>query len=397
MSDIVLILAGRPVTAGETVLALIGLALVMLVVIFFVMRRQSRSREMEAERAAIHAQELEDRMAEMVRNQAVLTGRLQAMAEGMGSSHSDLSRALGERLDGLSSRLGQSLEGQTRTTVENLGRLNERLAVIDTAQKNLTDLAGQVVSLKDVLANKQARGAFGQGRMEAILADGLPSNGYELQPTLEGGKRPDAIIRLASGAPGLVVDAKFPLEAITLWREAKSEDLKKAAGQRLRSDIAVHVKDISEKYLIPGVTQDMALMFVPSEGIYADLHEHFDDVMQRAFRARVMVVSPSLLMLAVQVVQGLLRDERMRDEAKVIQKEVSLLLDDVSRLSERVLNLQRHFGQASDDLGQILTSADKIAKRGGRIEALEFEDRPAPAAVPGALARLPLKGSMAAE
>ena len=378
-------------------LALIGLALVMLVVIFFVMRRQSQSREMEAERAAFHAQELEDRMAEMVRNQSVLTGRLQAMAEGMGSSHSDLSRALGERLDGLSTRLGQSLEGQTRTTVENLGKLNERLAVIDTAQKNLTDLAGQVVSLKDVLANKQARGAFGQGRMEAILADGLPSNGYELQPTMEGGKRPDAIIRLASGAPGLVVDAKFPLEAITLWREAKSEDLKKAAAQRLRSDIAVHVKDISEKYLIPGVTQDMALMFVPSEGIYADLHEHFDDVMQRAFRARVMVVSPSLLMLAVQVVQGLLRDERMRDEAKVIQKEVSLLLDDVSRLSERVLNLQRHFGQASDDLGQILTSADKIAKRGGRIEALEFEDRPAPAAVPGAIARLPLKGSMAAE
>ncbi|QCI65198.1 DNA recombination protein RmuC [Phreatobacter stygius] len=394
MSDIVLVIAGRPIAAGEVVLALLGLAVVLLLVMFVALRRQAATRAMEAERAIIHAQELEERMGEMNRAQSEMTGRMQAMVEGLHARQFDLSKSLGERLDGMSTRLGLSLEGQTRTTVENLGKLNERLAVIDSAQKNLTDLAGQVVSLKDVLANKQARGAFGQGRMEAILQDGLPRNGYELQPTLTSGKRPDAMIRLAGDPRGLVVDAKFPLESITLWREAKAEELRRMAAQRLRQDLAVHVKDISEKYLIPGETQEVALMFVPSEGIYADLHEHFDDVMQKAFRARVMVVSPSLLMLAVQVVQGLLKDERMRDEARVIQKEVSLLLDDVSRLSDRVLNLQRHFGQAHDDLGQILTSADKIAKRGGRIEALEFDEPPASAE---ALAKLPLKGSLAAE
>jgi DNA recombination protein RmuC len=390
MSDIVLVVGGRAIAAGELVLGLLGLAVLMLLALFVVMRRQASARALEAERALIHAQEVEERMAEMARIQSELTGRMQAMAEGLGARQGDLAKALGDRLDGMSTRIGQSLEGQTKTTVENLGKLNERLAVIDNAQKNLTDLAGQVVTLKDVLANKQARGAFGQGRMEAILQDGLPSNGYDLQVTLSNGRRPDAVIRLAGDPRGLVVDAKFPLEAVTLWREAKAEELRRMAAQRLRQDLSVHIKDIADKYLIAGETQDMALMFVPSEGIYADLNEHFDDVMQRAFRARVLIVSPSLLMLAVQVVQGLLKDERMREEAQVIQKEVALLLGDVTRLTDRVANLQKHFAQASDDLIQIQTSADKIAKRGGRIESLEFEDRPA-------LGPLAGRGSLAAE
>ncbi len=392
MSDTVFVIAGRAVTAGELALALLGLSVVLLLILFVAMRRQASARALDAERAVIHAQEIEERMGEMARIQAEMTGRMQAMAEGLGARQTDFAKTLGDRLDGMSTRIGQSLEGQTRTTVENLGKLNERLAVIDNAQKNLTDLAGQVVTLKDVLANKQARGAFGQGRMEAILQDGLPRGGYDLQATLSNGKRPDALVRLAGDPRGLVVDAKFPLEAVTMWREARAEEMKRMAAQRLRQDLSVHIKDIADKYLIAGETQEVALMFVPSEGIYADLNEHFDDIMQRAFRARVLIVSPSLMMLAVQVVQGLLKDERMREEAQVIQKEVAHLLGDVKRLSERVLNLQKHFGQAQDDLGQILTSADKITRRGGRIEALEFEEGPAGSA-PG----LPLNGRLAAE
>lgn len=373
MSDVILIIADRPITAGEMVIALLGLALVLLAAVYLAMRRQAR----EGERALIHAQELEERLAEMNRAQAELTGRMQTMAEGFASRQSDMTRALGERLDGMSVRLGQSLEGQTRATAENLGKLNERLAVIDHAQKNISDLAGQVVSLKDVLANKQARGAFGQGRMEAILADALPRSGFDLQPTLSNGRRPDAVLRLAGDPRGLVIDAKFPLEAVTAWREARNEDARRAAGQRLRADLSTHIKDIAEKYLLPGETQDLALLFLPSEGVYADLNEHFDDVIQKAFRARVMIVSPSLLMLATQVVQGLLKDERMREEARVIQAEVGHLLDDVGRLNDRVMNLQRHFGQANEDIAQIVISADKITRRGGRIESLEFDERPA--------------------
>lgn len=393
MSDVILILGGRAVTAGELVLGLMGLAVLMLAILFVALRRQATARALDAERTILHAQEVEERMAEMNRAQAELTGRIQAMAEASNARQGDLARLLGERLDGMSSRLGQSLEGQTRTTLDNLGKLNERLAVIDSAQRNLTDLAGQVVTLKNVLANKQARGAFGQGRMEAILQDGLPRSGFDLQPTLSNGRRPDAVIRLAGDPRGLVVDAKFPLEAVTLWREARTEDLRRLGAQRLRQDMTVHIRDIAEKYLIPGETQDMALMFVPSESLYADLHEHFDDLMQKAFRARVLIVSPSLLMLAAQVVQGLLKDERMREEARIIQKEVTLLLDDVARLNDRVASLQKHIGQTGEDLAQIRISADKITRRGSRIEALEFEE---PAASP-AMAKLPLKGSMAAE
>jgi DNA recombination protein RmuC len=270
--------------------------------------------------------------------------------------------------------VGQGLETSARHQAENLSKLNERLAVIDAAQKNLTDLTGEVVGLKDVLSNKQARGAYGQGRMEAIIRDGLPGGAYEFQPTLSNRTRPDCLIRLPGDPRGLVVDAKFPLEGFTLFREAKGEEARARAGQRVRADVGTHIKDIAEKYFIAGETQDIALMFVPAESLYADLQEHFDDVVQRAHRARVVIVSPSLLALAIQVLQALVRDARIREEARVIQVEVTKLVEDVNRLRARVDKLDSHFRQAEDDLAQIRTSADKISARGQKIEALEFED-----------------------
>ena len=184
-------------------------------------------------------------------------------------------------------------------------------------------------------------------------------------------------MRLPGDPRGLVVDAKFPLECFTLFRDAQSDEARAKAAQRVRGDIGVHVKGLSEKYLIPGETQDLALMFVPAESIYAELQEHFDDVVQKAHRARIVVVSPSLLALAIQVLQALVRDGRIREEARVIQAEVGKLLDDVGRLVERVGKLDSHFRQAQDDVAQIRTSAEKIGKRGQKIEALEFDDGPA--------------------
>jgi DNA recombination protein RmuC len=246
--------------------------------------------------------------------------------------------------------------------------------VIDSAQKNLSDLTSEVVTLRDVLANKQARGAYGQGRMEAIIRDGLPAAFFAFQPQLSNGKRPDCLVTLPGDGRGLVIDAKFPLESFTLLREARGEEARKAAGQRVRGDVGVHVKDIAERYFLPGETQDLALLFVPSESIYADLHEHFDDVVQRAHRARVMIVSPSLLALAIQLMQSLVRDARMREEAQVIQTEVGRLLDDVRRLGERVDKLDTHFRQAQEDVGQIKTSAGKVTSRAEKIGALDFDD-----------------------
>jgi len=376
MQGIVLTVGDYQVSAMQAAFGF-GLAVVVLLVwMVLSLRRSSFERTLEAAAATERAREMDDKVAEMNRLQAELTSRMQTMAEIFGSRQSDMTRLVAERLDGLRSHLGQGLEASGKSTTESLQKLNERLAVIDSAQKNLTDLTSEMVSLKDVLSNKQARGAYGQGRMEAIVRDGLPASAYDFQVTLSNRTRPDCVISLPGDTRKLVIDAKFPLEGFTAYRGADTEEQRKQAAARVRADMGSHIKDIADKYVAAEETQDMALMFVPSEAIHADLHEHFEDLVQRSHRARVVIVSPSLLALAIQVMQSLVRDARMRDEARVIQTEVAKLLDDVRRLSERVEKLDTHFRQASDDVSQIRTSSDKILKRGERIEALEFEDQP---------------------
>src|SRR5271154_4770184 len=230
----------------------------------------------------------------------------QGLAGALGARQADMTRVMAERLDHVGARLGAGLESHAQTTGANLGKLNERLAVIDAAQARMVGIGEEVVSLKDILANKQTRGAFGQGRMEAIVRDGLPLGAYEFQYTLSNRARPDCAIRLPGDARVLAVDAKFPLEAFTALSEARSDEARKGGGQRVRADVGKHVRDIAERYLAPGETQDIALMFVPSESIWADLAEHFDDVVQKAHRARIVIVSPSLLMMAIQVTQTIL-------------------------------------------------------------------------------------------
>ncbi len=248
------------------------------------------------------------------------------------------------------------------------------------------------MSLRETLSNKQARGAFGEGRLQALVSDGLPRDSFAFQHTLANGRRADCAIFLPGDKRPLLVDSKFPLEAVTAFREAQTDDARKQAQTRLKGDVGKHVKDIAERYLVSGETQDIALMFVPSESVYAELHEHFDEVIQQAFRARVVIVSPSLLMLAVQVVQAICKDARMREQADLIRAECGKLVADVIRLRDRVGNLQKHFGQVNEDVAQALTSADKIAKRGARIEQLEFEGEAIPAAEPELPDTLPMLG-----
>ena len=320
----------------------------------------------------------DDHLIELARAQAETSVRIEAMRDLLAGRQAELSRAVNERLDSVSHHLNQSMTTSRQHTVESLQKLSERLAVIDHAQKNITDLASQMTSLHSVLANKQQRGAFGQGRLEIIVRDGLPKGCYEFQHTLSNRSRPDCAVFLPDGRP-LVVDAKFPLEAISALRNATTDDERKQAGARLRADFARHVGDISEKYLIAGETQDLALMFVPSESVYMELHERFEDVVQKAFRANVVIVSPSLLMLAIHVVQQIQRDARMREAADKIHAEVGHLMDDLSRMHDRVAHLQRHFGQANEDLRQILVSAEKVEKRATRIREVEFDGEEAPA------------------
>ena len=310
-------------------------------------------------------------LAELTRAQAEAAARLEGAIRLLANNQSLLQRSVNERLDLVSHRLGDSLEKTKQSTTDNLQKLGERLAVIDRAQKNITDLATQVTSLQGVLANKQSRGAFGQWRMEAIVQDCLPKGAYAFQHTLGNRTRPDCCVFLPDKRP-LVIDAKFPLEGFTAFREAKSDDERKAAAQRLRTDVGKHVADIAEKYLIPGETQEMAFMFVPSELIYAELYDGFDDLVQKAYRARVVVVSPSLLMLAIQVVQQIQRDARMREAADQIRDEVGRLVKDVSLLGDRVRKLQTHFSQSNEDIRQAVISIDKIEAHGERIQQVEL-------------------------
>jgi DNA recombination protein RmuC len=376
MDEIVFIIGTLAVSRGEALAGAAAVALVLLIAVGVGLVRAAQRRRLEAARdaalAAERSEQLDTRMAEFARLQADTAGRLQAMGEALVGRQAELSRVLSERLDAVTHRVGQSLETTTQQTVERLQGLHERLAVIDSAQKNITDLSTQVTSLRDVLANKQTRGAFGQARMEAIVQDGMPKGSYEFQYTLSNRTRPDCVVFLPDTRP-LVIDAKFPLEAVTALRDARSEEERKAACQRVRTDVAKHVTDIAVKYLIAGETQETALMFVPSESVYAELHDGFDDVVQKAYRARVVIVSPSLLMLSIQVMQQILKDARMREAADIVRTEVIRMMDDIGRLRERVQKLQAHFGQANEDMRQILISTDKIDKRASRIEELEFD------------------------
>jgi DNA recombination protein RmuC len=396
MDQLVSILAEPVARLGATTITLgqvLGfgafLFCALLVALVVALWRSSRARAAAATEAAERATEAQAQIAAIVQAQAEMQGGLRTVADVFGARQAELTQSLGQRLDAMTGRIGQTMTEQTKSTHESLAKLQERLAVIDNAQNNIQSLAGQVVQLQAILSNKQTRGAFGQSRMEAIVADGLPHGAYEFQATLSNGTRPDCLVKMPNGSPSLVIDAKFPLEAWNAIRAAaeadNAGDAQKYAAQAFRRDVEYHLKAISEKYLISGETQDTAFMFVPSESIFAEIHENFEAIVHKAHRARVVIVSPSLLMLSIQVIQAILKDARMREQAHLIQGEVSRLMEDLSRLDDRVRKLQAHFGQATRDIDDILVSSNKVVKRGQKIEALELGALPGEAEAPTAL------------
>jgi DNA recombination protein RmuC len=327
---------------------------------------------------------LANRIGELAKTQSEIAGRFTQAIESQSKGSTDLQKAVNERLDALDARLGENLKAAATTTAETLGGLQQRLKIIDEAQRNLTELSSglstNVLGLQQILSNKQSRGAYGQGQMEAIVRDALPAGLYEFQATLTNKSRPDCLIRLPDTKAGIVIDSKFPLEGFELLKAAANDAERKLAAARIRNDVLKHVKDIAEKYLIVGETQDPAIMFVPSESIYAELYDGFSDVIQQAHRARVVIVSPNILLLAISTIKTVMKDARMREQAYQIQREVGLLLDDVNRLQTRVGKLQSHFNQAEGDVKDILTSTEKVTKRAAQIEQVDLSPEGAAAA-----------------
>jgi DNA recombination protein RmuC len=362
---------------GLALLAVLAAAAIVLA-----LRAQGAGARGEAEqRGMIRAVEavaqaqagLGGRLAQLADSQAATQA---ALAERLQAQERALAKAVEERLAELAKRMDDGLQQASHRQANSLHELRERLVVIDAAQKNITELSAQVVSLQDVLSNKQARGAFGEIQLADLVKNVLPPSAYEFQASLGDKYRVDCLLKLPNPPGPIAVDAKFPLESWHLVRQAKDEPERIAAGRAFATAILKHVRDIAEKYIVPGQTAESALMFLPSEAIYAELHANFPDVVDKSYRAKVWIVSPTTLMATLNTVRAVLKDARMREQAGVIQKEVLLLLDDITRLDDRVAGLSKHFDQAAEDIRQIRISTDKVAKRADRIETVQLGDDP---------------------
>lgn len=366
-----------------TLVAILALAVALATLAALMLARGRGSAVAQAVNALVHTQgALGGRLAQMAETQASAQAH---MAERLQAQERALARAVEERLADMAKRLDDGLQQSAHRQAVTMHDLRERLAVIDAAQKNITELSAQVVSLQDILSNKQSRGAFGEIQLADLVQSILPPSAYEFQATLGGGKRVDCLLKLPNPPGPIGVDAKFPLESWHQLRQARDEAEKTLAGRAFATAMLKHVRDIAEKYIVPGETAESALMFLPSEAVYAELHANFPDVVEKSYRAKVWIVSPTTLMATLNTVRAVLKDARMREQAGLIQTEVRLLLDDVERLDNRVAQLDKHFIQATEDIRQIRISTDKVVKRADRIEAVQVGDDTPPVVASAAL------------
>lgn len=302
--------------------------------------------------------------------EARLTDVQQHMNDRLADNALRQARAMAE----MQERMQESLHGTSKRTATSLTQLQERLAAIDKAQDNITKLSGDVLSLQDILSNKQTRGAFGEIQLNDIVSKALPADSYSLQATLSNGKRADCLVHLPNPPGPIVIDSKFPLEPYEALHRAESRDEKAYAMRQMKTAVRAHITAISEKYIIEGETAEGALMFLPSEAVYAELHANFASVVREGFAAKVWIVSPTTCMATLNTMRAILKDARMREQASAIRSELSHLYRDMERLGERVGNLDRHFGQAAKDIAEIKISAEKAGRRAKRLDNFDFEE-----------------------
>ena len=312
---------------------------------------------------------------------AELKGQLSQMVQASSQQQQNITSQLSEQsarmeqtLSNFRQQLGHSLQQQTQSTHDNLTKLSERLAVIDRANSQITELTGQVTQLHNILANKTERGAFGEVQLENLVKTVLPPNSYAFQVTLPNQKRADCILKLPNPPGDIVIDSKFPLDAWYNLQNSETKEQQIAARRQLAISVRGHVKDIQDKYIIAGSTAESACLFLPSEAVYAELHANLPDVIDASYKARVWIVSPTTMMATLNTVRAVLRDARLREQTAIIQSEMLKLIEDVSRLDTRVENLNRHFSQVQKDISEIQTSTSRISKRSYRITELEVPE-----------------------
>ena len=317
--------SGLELTLVEIILGAALLLLGALITLIFARRGDPK--------AAERAKQLESHLSAMTERQTELQGRLAQMAEDSATRETQLRESLDTRLNKVSERVGQSIESTQERNSVSLKQLHERLALIDRAQKNIETLSGEVSGLQSLLSNKQSRGAFGEKQMQDLISNYLPANGYSFQHSLSNGKRVDALIHLPGDQGDVAIDSKFPMEAWRRLTEADNTPAEAQAAKAFARDVLVHIKAVAEKYLIFGETHDVAMLFLPSEAIYAELHANFPQVIEKGFSQKVMIV-----------------------------------------LDDRVAKLQIHFNQSTEDIRKIRISTEKITKRADKIESLDVQE-----------------------
>ena len=360
-----------PLLANNPMVFLVlGLVLAVLIWWISTLRKSGQSNGLAEQEMSLLVKQLQA----LSDGQERLSGGLHHVSEANAKAQTNMLALMEQRLAQVQQQLSENMHGSARRTAQSLGDLQQRLATIDKAQENITKLSGDVLSLQDILSNKQTRGAFGEIQLHDIVIKALPQDSFTMQATLSNGRRADCIIHLPNPPGPIAIDSKFPLEAYEAMRRASTEaDLAEAARQ-FRTALRKHIKDISEKYIIEGETADGALMFLPSEAVYAEIHANFPDLVRESFAARVWIVSPTTCMATLNTMRAILKDARMRAQAGSIRRELGLLYQDVDRLGTRVENLDRHFGQAAKDLSEIKISSEKAGRRARRLDNFDFEE-----------------------
>jgi DNA recombination protein RmuC len=366
-------IAGRQI-AWDDPLALGALAALVLVLLLVATLRAAGRAARSAEPLSRDLGWMAQRVQALGEGQERLAGGLSHVSEAQAKAQAAMLQLMETRLSEVQARMGDTLNGTASRTARSLGELQQRLETIDRAQAKIEKLSGDVLSLQDILSNKQTRGAFGEIQLHDIVLKALPRDSYTMQATLSNGKRADCLIHLPKPPGPIVIDSKFPLEAYEALRRAEGPQQLAEAGRALRTAVRAHIKAISERYILEGETAEGALMFLPSEAVYAELHGNFPEVVREGFAARVWIVSPTTCMATLNTMRAVLKDARMREQAGAIRRELALLNGDVERLLGRVDNLDRHFAQAAKDVEEIRISADKAGRRARRLDAFDFEE-----------------------
>ncbi|MDC3169817.1 DNA recombination protein RmuC [Paracoccaceae bacterium] len=317
---------------------------------------------------------LQETLRDLSANQQQIVGSIKVITDTQTTSQAAIIKHVESRLEEIQNSISSSLSGSSVKTAQTLGELQQRLQTIDKAQTNIEKLSGEVLGLQEILSNKQARGIFGEIQLKDIVSKALPADAYDFQFTLSNGKRADCIIYLPEPQGNIVIDSKFPLESYNSMITNSNEVEKNRHIQLFQSSIKTHIKDISEKYIIEGETADGAILFLPSEAIYAELHANFSKLVNEGFESRVWIVSPTTLMATLNTMRAILKDERLRRQTSHIRSELDLLYKDMMRLEGRIVNLDKHFNLASRDVDEIKVSAKKASKRVFNIERFEFDE-----------------------